>query len=136
LNLARGYRNRPDLTAEKFICDPFSDGQSARLYRTGDLARYLPNGDIAYLGRADEQIKILGYRIEPAEIEAAIDRHTAIASSAVVARGSNCSEKRLTAYITMRNGTTPSAAELREFLKTSLPDYMLPSSLPDSTGCR
>jgi acyl-CoA synthetase (AMP-forming)/AMP-acid ligase II/acyl carrier protein len=127
LNIARGYRNRPDLTAERFICDPFSDGQSARLYRTGDLARYLPNGDIAYLGRADEQIKILGYRIEPMEIEAAIDRHPAIASSAVVARGSNCSEKRLTAYITMRNGTTPSAAELREFLKTSLPDYMLPS---------
>jgi amino acid adenylation domain-containing protein len=127
LNVARGYRNRPDLTAERFVCDPFSDGQSARLYRTGDLARYLPNGDIAYLGRADEQIKILGYRIEPMEIEAAIDRHPAIASSAVVARGSNCSEKRLTAYITMRNGTTPSAAELREFLKTSLPDYMLPS---------
>jgi len=127
LNVARGYRNRPDLTAEKFICDPFSDGQSTRLYRTGDLARYLANGEIAYLGRADEQIKILGYRIEPMEIEAAIDRHPAIASSAVVARGSNCSEKRLTAYITMRNGTTPSAAELREFLKTSLPDYMLPS---------
>ena len=127
LNVARGYRNRPDLTAEKFICDPFSDGQSTRLYRTGDLARYLANGEIAYLGRADEQIKILGYRFEPMEIEAAIDRHPAIASSAVVARGSNCSEKRLTAYITMRNGTTPSAAELREFLKTSLPDYMLPS---------
>ncbi|HEX3229323.1 MAG TPA: non-ribosomal peptide synthetase [Pyrinomonadaceae bacterium] len=127
LNLARGYRNRPDLTTEKFICDPFGDGQSARLYRTGDRARYLPNGEIAYLGRADEQIKILGYRIEPTEIEAAIDRHPAIASSAVVARGSNCSEKRLTAYITMRNGTIPSTAELREFLKTSLPDYMLPS---------
>jgi amino acid adenylation domain-containing protein len=127
VNVARGYRNRPDLTAERFICDPFSDEQSPRLYRTGDLARYLPNGEIAYLGRADEQIKILGYRFEPMEIEAAIDRHPAIASSAVVARGSNCSEKRLTAYITMRNGTTPSAAELREFLKTSLPDYMLPS---------
>jgi amino acid adenylation domain-containing protein len=126
MNVARGYRNRPDLTAEKFIRDPFSDG-TARLYRTGDLARYLPNGDIAYLGRADEQIKILGYRIEPSEIEAAIDRHPTIAASAVIARGSNCAEKRLTAYITMRNGTTPSAAELREFLKTSLPDYMLPS---------
>lgn len=126
MNVARGYRNRPDLTAEKFIRDPFSDGH-ARLYRTGDLARYLPNGDLAYLGRADEQIKILGYRIEPTEIEAAIGRHPAIANSAVIARGSNCSEKRLTAYITMRNGTTPSAAELREFLKTSLPDYMLPS---------
>lgn len=127
MNVARGYRNRPDLTAEKFIGDPFSDGQGARLYRTGDLARYLPSGDIAYLGRADEQIKILGYRIEPTEIEAAIGRHPAIAASAVIARGSNCSEKRLTAYITTSNGTTPSAAELREFLKASLPDYMLPS---------
>jgi amino acid adenylation domain-containing protein len=127
MSVARGYRNRLDLTAERFICDPFSSGEGARLYRTGDLARCLPSGDLVYLGRADEQIKILGYRIEPSEIEAAIDRHPAIAASAVIARGSNCSEKRLTAYITMRNGTTPSAAEMREFLKTSLPDYMLPS---------
>lgn len=137
-NVARGYRNRPELTAERFIpisetvgvrCDPAagSDTVSTRLYRTGDLARLLPNGEIAYLGRADEQIKILGYRIEPAEIEAAIDRHPAIAASAVVARGSNCAEKRLTAYITLRNGTTPSAAEIREFLQASLPDYMLPA---------
>lgn len=127
LNVARGYRNRPDLTAEKFICDPFNAEIGARLYRTGDLARYLSNGDIAYLGRVDEQIKILGYRIEPSEIEAAIDRHPAIASSVVVGRGSNCAEKQLTAYLTMRNGSTPSTAELREFLKTSLPDYMLPA---------
>lgn len=126
-NVARGYRNRPDLTSEKFIRNRFSAEVGARLYRTGDLARYLPNGEIAYLGRVDEQIKILGYRIEPSEIEAAIDRHPAIASSVVVARGSSCAEKRLTAYITMRNGSTPSTAELREFLKTSLPDYMLPS---------
>ena len=125
MNVARGYRNRPELTAEKFILNPFVSG--ARMYRTGDLARYLANGEIAYLGRADEQIKILGYRIEPSEIEAAIDRHPAIASSVVIARGSNCSEKRLTAYVTMRNGTTPSAGELREFLKASLPEYMLPS---------
>lgn len=126
-NVARGYRNRPDLTSEKFIRNPFSAEVGARLYRTGDLARFLPNGEIAYLGRVDEQIKILGYRIEPSEIEAAIDRHPAIASSVVVARGSSCAEKRLTAYITIRNGSTPSTAELREFLKTSLPDYMLPS---------
>ena len=126
-NVTRGYRHRPDLTKETFIDDPFRAESGARLYRTGDLARYRKNGEIAYLGRADEQIKILGYRIEPSEIEAAIDRHPAIASSVVVARGSNCAEKRLTAYLAMRNGATPSAAELREFLKTSLPDYMLPS---------
>jgi acyl-coenzyme A synthetase/AMP-(fatty) acid ligase/acyl carrier protein len=126
-NVGRGYLNRPDLTSERFISDPFSTQPGARLYRTGDRARQLPNGDIAYLGRADEQIKILGHRIEPAEIEAAIDRHPAIASSLVVARSVDCSEKRLTAYVTMRNGLNPSAAELREFLQSSLPDYMLPA---------
>jgi amino acid adenylation domain-containing protein len=127
VNVARGYRNHPELTAEKFVADLFSDDPHARLYRTGDLARLLPNGELAYAGRADEQIKILGYRIEPSEIESAINRHPAIAASVVVARGSNCAEKRLTAYITMRNGNTPSAAELRDFLRTSLPDYMVPS---------
>jgi len=126
-NVGRGYLNRPDLTLERFISDPFSIQPGARLYRTGDLARQLSDGDIAYLGRADEQIKILGHRIEPAEVEAAIDRHPTIMSSVVVARSVDCSEKRLTAYVTMRNGSTPSATELREFLQSSLPDYMLPA---------
>lgn len=126
-NVGRGYLNRPNLTLERFISDPFSTRPGARLYRTGDLARQLPDGDIAYLGRADEQIKILGHRIEPAEVEAAIDRYPEILSSVVVARSVDCSEKRLTAYVTMRNGSTPSATELREFLQSSLPDYMLPA---------
>ena len=126
-NVGRGYLNRPDLTLERFISDPFCTQPGARLYRTGDLARQLPDGDIAYLGRADEQIKILGHRIEPAEVEAAIDRYPAIVSSVVVARSADCSEKRLTAYVTMRNGSNPSATELREFLQSSLPDYMLPA---------
>jgi amino acid adenylation domain-containing protein len=126
-NVTRGYRNRPELTAQKFIANTFNDDPHARLYRTGDLARHLPDGEIAYLGRADEQIKILGYRIEPSEIESAINRHPAIAASVVVARGSNCTDKRLTAYLTMRNGITPSAAELRDFLRTSLPDHMVPA---------
>lgn len=125
--IARGYLNRPDLTAEKFVSDPFSAALSARLYKTGDRARYLDNGEIAYLGRIDQQIKIFGHRIEPVEIEAAIDRHPAIASSVVVAFGSACEAKRLTAYLVMRNGTTPAAAELRDFLQSSLPDYMVPS---------
>jgi amino acid adenylation domain-containing protein len=125
--VARGYLNQPDLSAKKFVCDPFSADPGARLYRTGDMARYLEAGDIAYLGRADEQIKMFGYRIELTEIEAAIDRHPAIASSVVMARGSARDEKRLTAYLRMRNGTTPAAAELRDFLRASLPDYMLPS---------
>jgi len=125
--VARGYRNRPELTAEKFISDPFSALAGARLYRTGDLARQLGNGDIAYLGRVDEQIKILGHRIEPNEIEASLDRHPAIASSIVVARGSACVEKQLAAYLVMSNGTTPAAAELCAFLQGELPDYMVPS---------
>ena len=125
--VARGYRNRSELTAEKFIPDQFSTNPSARLYRTGDLARELENGEIAYLGRIDEQIKILGHRIEPAEIEAAIDRHPNIASSVVVAHGHDCSDKRLAAYLTTTNCVTPTAGELREFLRASLPDYMLPS---------
>jgi len=92
-NVGRGYLNRTDLTLERFISDPFSTQPGARLYRTGDLARQLSDGDIAYLGRADEQIKILGHRIEPAEVEAAIDRHPTIMSSVVVARSVDCSEK-------------------------------------------
>ncbi len=125
--VARGYLNRPELTAEKFIRDPFSALAGGRLYRTGDLARQLDNGDIAYLGRIDEQVKILGHRIEPSEIEASLDRHPAIASSVVVARGTACEEKRLAAYLVMSNGTTPAAADLRGFLQNELPDYMVPS---------
>jgi amino acid adenylation domain-containing protein len=125
--VARGYRDRPEATAEKFIKDPFSDDPAARICRTGDLVRALPAGDIEYLGRIDQQIKILGHRIEPAEIEAAIDRHPAIASSVVVAYGGDCSDKRLAAYLTTTNCITPTAGELREFLRASLPDYMLPS---------
>jgi amino acid adenylation domain-containing protein len=125
--VARGYRNRPDLTAEKFVSDPFSAGPSTRLYKSGDRACYLDDGEIAYLGRLDQQIKILGHRIEPVEIEATIDRHPAIASSVVIACGSACEAKRLTGYLLMRNGNTLAAAELRDFLLSSLPDYMVPS---------
>lgn len=125
--LARGYLHQPDLTVEKFIPDPFSEDAGARLYRTGDRARQLKDGEIAYLGRIDDQIKILGHRIEPLEIEAALDRHPAIGSSAVIARGIECDEKRLAAYLVMSNGITPAAAELRGFLQSELPDYMVPS---------
>lgn len=125
--VARGYLNRPDLTAERFVRDPFGNKPSARLYKTGDMARYLDDGQIAYLGRVDEQIKILGHRIEPVEIEVTIDCHPAIEGSVVVACGSACEEKRLTAYLVMRNGAVPAAADLRAFLRTSLPDYMVPT---------
>jgi amino acid adenylation domain-containing protein len=125
--LARGYLNRPDLTAESFIRNPFSPEPGARLYKTGDLACRLSDGQLAYLGRIDDQIKILGHRIEPNEIVAVLDRHPSIQSSVVVAHGNNCEEKRLIAYAVMRNGTTPAATDLRSFLQNELPEYMVPS---------
>jgi len=127
VGVARGYLNRPELTAKQFVSDPFSTDPSARLYRTGDLARYLDDGEIAYLGRIDEQIKILGHRIEPVEIEAVLDRHPAIAASVVTARGPACEEKRLAAYLVMSDAAIPAAADLRGFLQSELPDYMVPS---------
>ncbi len=133
VGVARGYLNRPEQTAKQFVSDPFNAEPSARLYRTGDLARYLDDGEIAYLGRIDEQIKILGHRIEPNEIEAVLDRHPAIASSVVIACGAACEEKRLAAYLVMNQGRTLVAADLRGFLQSELPDYMMPSvfiSLP------
>jgi len=139
-NVGRGYLNAPGITKEKFIRDPFSSDPDARMYRTGDLARRCADGDIAYVGRVDEQIKINGYRIEPAEIEAALDRHPMIASSVVVARRGNCADTKLIAYVTLTNGTAPPATDLRDFLKSSLPQYMVPTlfvkvdSLPLTTN--
>jgi amino acid adenylation domain-containing protein len=127
VGVARGYLNRPELTAKQFVPDPFAAEPRARLYRTGDLGRYLGDGEIAYLGRIDEQIKIMGHRIEPNEIEAMLDRHPAISASIVIARGAAGEEKRLAAYLVLSNGTTPAAADLRGFLQSELPDYMVPS---------
>ena len=127
VGVARGYLNRAELTAEKFIPDPFSLEPDARLYRTGDLARYLDNGEIAYLGRVDEQINILGYRIEPAEIERVLNRHSAIESSVVVARGIFGEERRLVAYLVMSNGPVPTPLELRRLVTSELAQYMAPS---------
>ncbi|PYS63069.1 MAG: hypothetical protein DMF76_07475 [Acidobacteria bacterium] len=105
----------------------FSLEPHARLYRTGDLARYLDNGEIAYLGRVDEQINILGYRIEPAEIERVLNRHSAIESSVVVARGIFGEERRLVAYLVMSNGPVPTPLELRRLVTSELAQYMAPS---------
>lgn len=127
VGLARGYLNRPELTSEKFVPDPFSTAPEARLYRTGDLARYLANGEIAYLGRIDEQIKILGHRIEPNEIVTVLDLHPHIQASRVVARGQTCGEKHLVAYVVLDPKSQCSAAELRSFLEKELPQYMVPS---------
>ncbi|MCU1268147.1 MAG: Peptide synthetase [Acidobacteria bacterium] len=129
--VARGYLNRPDLTAEKFIENPFSlpfdkDG-NARLYRTGDIAQFLPNGEIAYLGRVDDQIKVMGYRIEPNEIVAVLNRHAEVQESVVVARDIVCSERQLAAYVVLKSEAQLTAEDLRGFLRAELPDYMVPS---------
>ena len=125
--LARGYLNRPELTAEKFISDPFIDEPGARLYRTGDLVRYLPDGQLAFLGRIDHQIKIRGYRIEPGEIVSALSRHPAIQASFVTAREDVSEEKMLVAYVVLKPGMTPSLSALQNSITTFLPDYMVPA---------
>jgi amino acid adenylation domain-containing protein len=124
--LARGYLNRPDLTAERFVANPFEPG--TRLYKTGDLARLMPDGQIAFVGRADDQLKIRGYRIEPGEVAAALNRHPGIKSSLVVAHSDGNSEKRLLAYVSLRSGAaTPSHNDLHTFLRTHIPEYMIPA---------
>ncbi|MEH2001260.1 MAG: amino acid adenylation domain-containing protein [Nostoc sp.] len=126
--VARGYLNRPELTAQRFISNPFSNNPKARLYKSGDLARYLPNGELEYLGRIDQQVKIRGFRIELGEIEALLAQHPAIWESAVLVREDEPGNKRLVAYVVPKIEQSPTAAELRRFLKQKLPDYMIPSA--------
>jgi acyl carrier protein len=125
--LARGYLGRPDLTAESFIPDPFSDEPGARLYRTRDRARYLPDGRIEFLGRLDHQVKIRGFRIELGEIESALREHPAVKEAVAVIKSAN-DEKYIVAYIVPESGPAPAATELRAFLKQRLPEYMVPST--------
>ncbi len=125
--VARGYRNRPDDTLERFLPDPFSSIPGARLYRTGDLGCFLPDGQIAFCGRADAQVEVHGHRIEPDEIVAVLNGHRSVAASAVVARGECCS-RHLVAYVVPREDKTLSASDLRDFLSSRLPQYMIPSS--------
>jgi amino acid adenylation domain-containing protein len=163
VGLARGYLGRPELTAEKFIPDPFGSWPGARLYRTGDLARHLLDGNLEYIGRVDHQVKVRGFRIELGEIESTLRRHSAVREAVVLARqtfypsttmdtlpngpsspavldqsrrlvksraslGSSAGDKRLVAYLVRADDSAPTAAELREFLSASLPDYMIPSA--------
>jgi acyl transferase domain-containing protein/acetylornithine/succinyldiaminopimelate/putrescine aminotransferase len=125
--LARGYLGRPDLTAERFIEDPFAPGQ--RLYRSGDRVRWLPSGVLDYVGRTDAQVKIRGFRVEPGEIETILARHDQVAAAAVVARPTpGDAGKRLVAYFVAKAGAHPSPLELRSYLASTLPEYMVPSA--------
>jgi amino acid adenylation domain-containing protein len=126
--MARGYLNRPELAAERFIADPFSADPRARLYKTGDLGRWRVDGALEYLGRNDDQVKIRGYRIELGEIEAQLERHEQVKKAAVVAREDVPGEKRLVAYVTQRDQSSPNVEELRAHLKAVLPEYMVPSA--------
>ncbi len=126
LGVARGYLGRPDLTAERFVPDAFGATAGARLYRTGDLARLLPDGSLGFLGRADHQVKVRGFRIEPGEIESLLGSHPEVAQAVVMADGEGA-DRRLLAYVVPAGHQAPSPAELREFLRASLPEYMVPS---------
>jgi amino acid adenylation domain-containing protein len=127
VGLARGYVRRPDLTAEKFIPDPFSGEPGARLYKTGDLARYRPDRNIEFLGRSDHQVKIRGFRIELGEIEGTLGRHPAVLQAIVQAQEVEPGEKRLVAYVVAERESRPTASELRGFLKDKLPEHMVPA---------
>jgi len=126
--LARGYFNRPELTARAFISNPFSDEPDARLYKTGDLARYLPDGNIEYLGRIDNQVKIRGYRIELGEIEETLRQHPAVQDAAAIARDDGSGNKGLVAYVVLDPDKLPSISNLRGYLQEKLPEYMVPSA--------
>ena len=125
--LARGYLNARELTESKFIRNPFSSDPTARLYKTGDLGSYLPDGQIAFRGRIDEQIKIRGHRIEPAEIVAALNADSGVQASCVVAGEGGSGEKRLVAYVVPALGSQVTEGGLRNLLRKQLPEYMIPS---------
>jgi len=125
--IGRGYINLPELTAQRFLTDPFVTAEASRMYRTGDLARLLPDGQIMFLGRIDDQVKIRGYRIEPGEISAVLNRHPGVEMTCVTARAEESGELRLIAYIVMKAGADLRISELRNSLAEHLPEYMVPS---------
>ena len=128
--VARGYLNLPQLTAERFVADPFCPDGVGRLYKTGDLVRYLSDGNLDYLGRSDEQVKIRGFRVEPGEIEAHLAMQPEVAMAVVLARADGGGDRRLVAYLTLQQDCSEPAAALartRQALSASLPEYMVPS---------
>jgi amino acid adenylation domain-containing protein len=126
VQVGRGYLRRPELTAERFIPDPFSQTPGARLYRTGDLGRWLSNGELEYIGRADFQVKVRGFRIELGEIEAVLEQDASVQQAVVVAREDVPGNKRLVAYVMGRSGQKVDVRALREHAQGKLPEYMVP----------
>ncbi|MBV9775387.1 MAG: amino acid adenylation domain-containing protein, partial [Gemmatimonadetes bacterium] len=127
---ARGYLGRPELTAEKWVPDPFSAEPGARLYRTGDRARRLASGELEFLGRVDQQVKIRGFRVEPGEVESALEGHPAVREAAVLVRDDSAGQKRLVAYVVPAAGAgAAETAEVRRWLGERLPKYMIPSAV-------
>ncbi len=126
--VALGYLHRPELTAEKFLPDPFASEPGARMYRTGDLARFRPTGEIEFLGRVDHQVKLRGHRIELGEIETVLRQCAGVREAVVVAREMAPGDQRLVAYFVSTASPPPPDAELREFLRQKLPDYMVPAA--------
>ncbi|MCB0020843.1 MAG: amino acid adenylation domain-containing protein, partial [Anaerolineales bacterium] len=125
--VAAGYLNRPELTADRFVKNPFVDDPDAMLYRVGDLARYRPDGTIEFLGRIDFQVKVRGFRIELGEIETILRQHDGVKEGVVTAQDDPSGDKRLVAYIIPQPGQEPTTAALREYLAESLPAYMVPT---------
>jgi amino acid adenylation domain-containing protein len=129
LCLADGYLNQPELTGERFLLDPFAPGPDARLYRTGDRARYRADGDIEFLGRCDEQVKVRGCRVEPGEVETALAQEAGVQSCTVVAREDAAGQAQLVGCVVpLPDCAMPTPAELRRSLRAKLPEYMVPSS--------
>ncbi|NMG08551.1 non-ribosomal peptide synthetase [Brasilonema sp. UFV-L1] len=128
LGLAKGYLNQSELTAQKFIPNPFSEEPNARLYKTGDLARYLPDGNIEFLGRIDHQVKLRGYRIELTAIEAVLLQHPVVREAIATLREEESGRKRLVAYVVLQQKPAPATNELRSFLRQKLPEYMIPTT--------
>jgi amino acid adenylation domain-containing protein/non-ribosomal peptide synthase protein (TIGR01720 family) len=125
--VARGYLRRPELTAERFIESPFEQDAAARLYRSGDLCRWRADGNLEFIGRVDQQVKLRGHRIELGEIESALMEHPTVREAVVLAREDAPGDKRLVAYLLTREAVPPSASELRSYLLQKLPDYMVPA---------
>jgi len=126
--VARGYLKRDSLTAERFVQNPFPGRESQKLYRSGDLARRLPDGDLEYMGRADQQVKIRGFRVELGEVESALTQQSSVREAFVIAKESCEGEKVLVAYVVPACGQVPAVDKLRRDLQSSLPGYMVPSN--------